>query len=208
MYDSRKQRRVLLPHKSPCSNQPKLDKPVLKKKTASVVQSETIDDTDAAHVSDWWPMRGGLSSEDGPGAWWNKAMRLADTDKCHVMSVRWYMAYHTRELGQTNKHSFGGCYILRNMQTGKVYVGQSVDVPSRIYQHLSDSGGCHGVYDDFCNQSDFEICMINKDDTRYACDADLNRFERDLIAAYDAYHSGYNMTRGNYPERNGRYIYA
>lgn len=173
------------------------------------VRDDSMNDTDIVRASDWWPMRGGLSSEDGPGAWWNEAMRLTGTDKCHVMSVQWYMAYHVRELRQANKHSFGGCYILHNMQDDTVYVGQSVDVPSRVYQHFSDSG-CHGVYDDFCKQVNFEICMIDKDDTKYARDADLNRFERELIAAYDAYRSGYNLTRGNCPGRDwyGRYAYA
>ena len=177
------------------------------------VRDDSMNDTGIVRASDWWPMRGGLSSEDGPGAWWNEAMRLTGTDKCHVMSVRWYMACRAREIGQANKHSFGGCYILHNMQDDTVYVGQSVDVPSRVYQHFSDSG-CHGVYDDFCDkQADFEICMIDKDDTKYARDADLNRFERELIAAYDAYRSGYNLTRGNCPDYSkrdwrGRYAYA
>lgn len=180
---------------------------------ARAVRDDSVDDTSATRASDWWPMRGGLSSEDGPGAWWNTAMRLTGTDKCHVMSVRWYMACRAREIGQTNKHSFSGCYILHNMQDDTVYVGQSVDVPLRVYQHFSDSG-CHGVYDDFCDkQADFEICMIDKDDTKYAHDADLNRFERELIAAYDAYRSGYNLTRGNCPDSSkrdwyGRYAYA
>ena len=180
---------------------------------ARAVRDDSVDNTSITRASDWWPMRGGLSSEDGPGAWWNTAMRLTGTDKCHVMSVRWYMACRAREIGQSNKHSFGGCYILHNMQDDTVYVGQSVDVPSRVYQHFSDSG-CHGVYDDFCDkQADFEICMIDKDDTKYAHDADLNRFERELIAAYDAYRSGYNLTRGNCPDSSerdwrGRYAYA
>lgn len=234
MYSDEK-RRTLLPHRKPCNsqsgNQLKQNKPFVKKpvaakkavspvaekKAASVVQApaafarlnDSVVSTDIVRASDWWPLRGGLSSEDGPDAWWNTAMRLTGTRKCHVMSIQWYMAYHVRELRQANKHSFGGCYILRNMQTGIVYVGQSVDVPSRVYQHFSDSG-CHGVYDDFCNkQADFEICMIDKDDTKYEYDDDLNRFERELIAAYDAYRSGYNLTRGNCLEEDDwLYVYA
>lgn len=65
------------------------------------VRDDSVDDTSITRASDWWPMRGGLSSEDGPGAWWNttlqsrilcSASRIAHIVSSMPCSISWIMA--------------------------------------------------------------------------------------------------------------------
>lgn len=92
-----------------------------------------------------------------------------------------------------------GCYIIRNTENGKCYVGQSKDVIRRIKQHFKGTVPNNPVFaEDYYtsknpNKEDlFEIKVIElqtKDE--------LDQTEKELIEEYDAYRTGYNGTQGN-----------
>ncbi len=91
-----------------------------------------------------------------------------------------------------------GCYVIRNTENGKCYVGQSKDVMRRIKQHFNGTRPKNdSFFDDYYSSS-----YINKNDlfefTILSCRTDeLNKKEKELIAQYDAYDFGYNKTHGN-----------
>lgn len=92
-----------------------------------------------------------------------------------------------------------GCYIIRNTENGKCYVGQSKDVMRRIKQHFKGTVPNNPIFaEDYYtsknpNKEDlFEIKVIElqtKDE--------LDQTEKELIEEYDAYRTGYNGTQGN-----------
>ena len=88
---------------------------------------------------------------------------------------------------------FTGIYVLHNITKDMYYVGQSVRVVARVGQHLTGHGN-GDVYADFKYGDEFEISTVSLADSGYDS---LNDLEREAIAAYDAYNSGYNKTAGN-----------
>lgn len=104
-----------------------------------------------------------------------------------------FFAIRNQYRGALNKFDFMGCYVLRNVDNGKCYVGQAVHVPQRVTAHFTGRGN-GDVYVDYCSGDEFEIRMIDITQTKYKR---LNDLERHLIFAYDAYNVGYNKTRGN-----------
>lgn len=92
-----------------------------------------------------------------------------------------------------------GCYIIRNTENNKAYVGQSKDIYRRIKQHFKGTEPRNIIFaeDYFTSKLDdkenlFEIKIIpleTKDE--------LDKTERELIELYDACNSGYNGTKGN-----------
>jgi len=92
-----------------------------------------------------------------------------------------------------------GCYIIRNTENNRVYVGQSKDIYRRIKQHFKGTEPKNIIFaeDYFTSKIDnkedlFEIKIIpleTKDE--------LDKTERELIKHYDACNSGYNGTKGN-----------
>lgn len=79
--------------------------------------------------------------------------------------------------------------VIRDMY----YVGQSVRVLARVTQHLSGHGN-GDLYADYKYGDKFMVRTISLTESGYQS---LNDLERDMIAAYDAYRTGYNATRGN-----------
>lgn len=92
-----------------------------------------------------------------------------------------------------SQSEFTGIYILRNLNNGMCYVGQSVRVMSRVQQHLTGHGN-GDVYADYKHGDDFTVQTISLAASGYDS---LNDLERDAIFTYDAFNSGYNRTRGN-----------
>lgn len=92
-----------------------------------------------------------------------------------------------------------GCYIIRNKENDKCYVGQSKDVLRRIKQHFRGTTPNNIVFaEDYYssqiqNREDlFEVKIIpcgTKDE--------LDRTEKQLISDYDSWNHGYNGTSGN-----------
>lgn len=92
-----------------------------------------------------------------------------------------------------------GCYVIRNVENEKCYVGQSKDVMKRIRQHFSgtvpkNSIFCEDYYSTEPIERDglFEIRII-----RCSTKDELDFTERNLIAVYDSCNCGYNGTSGN-----------
>jgi hypothetical protein len=97
------------------------------------------------------------------------------------------------KLRKTIQGDVVGVYILLNINKGKHYVGQAKKVYFRINQHFTGKGN-QEVYADFMYGNNFRIKIIRLGDSGYY---DLDKLEKDMIAKYDAYHSGYNKTVGN-----------
>ena len=95
---------------------------------------------------------------------------------------------------------FKGCYIIRNVENNKIYVGQSKDIATRITQHFDTD--CkplnHIFFEDYYNSK-----LTNKTDLfeiRFeVCDSkdDLDKREKELINQFNSFNYGYNGTRGN-----------
>lgn len=90
-----------------------------------------------------------------------------------------------------------GCYIIRNKENKKCYVGQSKDVYKRIKQHFKGTVPnniifAEDYYSSYDNDNLFELLIVpctTKDE--------LDATERRLIAEYEARTKGYNGTSGN-----------
>ena len=93
----------------------------------------------------------------------------------------------------SQKYDYEGVYILYNKTRHMYYVGQAVNVLSRINQHLTGHGN-GDVYADFKYGDRFSITSIRLRGSGYAT---LNELERHCIAQYKADSTGYNKTRGN-----------
>ena len=99
-----------------------------------------------------------------------------------------------------NYEKIVGCYVIRNRENGKCYVGQSKDVLKRICkQHFNGTEIKNIIFaEDYYaskmeNKSDlFEVKIIKLNSK-----ADLDQKERELIEEYDSFYNGYNGTKGN-----------
>lgn len=88
-----------------------------------------------------------------------------------------------------------GIYVLENTTTGKLYVGQSVDIDKRRQEHFNSmqKGKHHNVYiqQDYNMGHDFTFGVLEY------CDlASLNQQEKYWINRLNTYHNGYNLTAG------------
>ena len=90
-----------------------------------------------------------------------------------------------------------GCYVIRNDEKNKYYVGQSKDVVKRIKQHFSGTVPKNIIFaEDYYrsqNNDNLFSVKIHKLSTKDEMDA----MEKYLIDYYDAYSQGYNKTQGN-----------
>lgn len=90
-----------------------------------------------------------------------------------------------------------GCYVIRNTENGKCYVGQSKDVFKRLKQHFKGTVPNNIIFaeDYYSSQNKdnlFEVKILPR-----TTKDELDSTERQLIEDYDAYNSGYNGTNGN-----------
>lgn len=92
-----------------------------------------------------------------------------------------------------------GCYVIRNRENGKCYVGQSKDVMRRIKQHFNGTVPKNQVFsEDYYTSSMkskedmFEVFVFETNEK-----GSLDSKERELIEKYNSYGFGYNRTSGN-----------
>ena len=89
--------------------------------------------------------------------------------------------------------NFAGVYILYNKSKNMYYVGQSKQVLNRVNAHFTGKGN-GDVYADYKYGDIFSIRMIALENSGFNS---LNELERNTIARYNSFSSGYNKTRGN-----------
>lgn len=92
-----------------------------------------------------------------------------------------------------------GCYVIRNTQNNKCYVGQSKDIMKRIKQHFRGT-----IPNNIIFAEDYYLCPSDKRDSIFEiklipCETkdELDRTEKRLIEEYDSFKNGYNGTAGN-----------
>ena len=87
-----------------------------------------------------------------------------------------------------------GVYVIYNKNKKMYYVGQATRLFFRVNQHFTGHGN-GDVYGDYKRGGDkFTIKLLPLVNSGYY---DLDKFEKDMIAKYDAYNNGYNKTIGN-----------
>ena len=86
-----------------------------------------------------------------------------------------------------------GVYIIHNESKDMYYIGQAKRLFFRINQHFTGHGN-GDVYADYKYGDDFAIKIVPLANSGYQ---DIDLLEKDMIQKYDAYHRGYNRTRGN-----------
>ncbi len=91
-----------------------------------------------------------------------------------------------------------GCYIIHNIENDRYYIGQSKDVYKRLSQHFNGM-----VPNNIIFAEDYYSCKNSREDLfavkiiPLKTKDELDKTERELIARYDAFNSGYNKTAGN-----------
>lgn len=105
-----------------------------------------------------------------------------------------------KKLSGMNYEKIVGCYVIKNIEKNKYYVGQSKDVLKRVCkQHFNGTKIKNIAFAEDYYSSKLE----NKDDLfevriiRLNTKDELDKKEKELIEAYDAFNSGYNETNGN-----------
>ena len=97
------------------------------------------------------------------------------------------------------KNIICGIYKITNLETGECYIGQSVDVKKRIYDHLKAACGVDTPKDNLLYQAmkkygieNFSIELLQE-----CSNQELNQKEKYFIELYQSYIYGYNKTSGN-----------
>ena len=92
-----------------------------------------------------------------------------------------------------------GIYKITNLETGECYIGQSVDVKKRIYDHLKAACGVDTPKDNLLYQAmkkygieNFSIELLQE-----CTSQELNQKEKYYIELYQSHIYGYNKTSGN-----------
>lgn len=92
-----------------------------------------------------------------------------------------------------------GCYIIRNRENNKCYVGQSKDIIARLNQHFKGTEPSNIIFAKDYYESElsdksllFEVRIV-----QLSTKDEMDDTEKELIAEYDAYINGYNSTSGN-----------
>lgn len=92
-----------------------------------------------------------------------------------------------------------GIYKITNLKTGECYIGQSVDVKKRIYDHLKAACGVDTPKDNLLYQAmkkygieNFSIELLQE-----CASQELNQKEKYFIELYQSHIYGYNKTSGN-----------
>lgn len=92
-----------------------------------------------------------------------------------------------------------GIYKITNLKTGECYIGQSVDVKKRIYDHLKAACGVDTPKDNLLYQAmkkygieNFSIELLQE-----CTNQELNQKEKYFIELYQSHIYGYNKTSGN-----------
>lgn len=134
--------------------------------------------------------------------------KIFNTDKLTI-SISYSAPVNLTDVASTN-WMFAGIYKITNNISGKCYIGQAVDIRSRLMEHLNASNtGKNVIYkairkygaDNFTCQVLLIINTFGK--TKQEIKLELNAHEVFYIDLYDSYNSGYNMTPGGDSGRLG-----
>lgn len=91
--------------------------------------------------------------------------------------------------GNVTFPELAGCYILSNLENGKVYVGKSENLNKRIACHFTGRGGHPDVYFDYRSGAAFSVQWIILADTDYSF---LSEMETNLMVLLNSIRRGYN----------------
>ena len=99
-----------------------------------------------------------------------------------------------------------GIYRITNKINGKTYIGQSINIEERWKKHIKGSprytSHIHSAIKKY-GVENFEFAVLLE------CPANmLNVWERDMIALYDSYDNGYNLTLGGEGCDKGKNSYS
>lgn len=92
-----------------------------------------------------------------------------------------------------------GCYVIKNCEKYKCYVGQSKDIFRRLNQHFKGTQPKNIIFAEDYYTSKYE----NKDELfevkiiKCQSKDELDKKEKELIELYDSFNNGYNGTNGN-----------
>ena len=109
------------------------------------------------------------------------------------MTPEAFLAARRTGARRVGEKDFPGVYVLHNVAKDRYYVGQGQRVLDRVFQHFSGRGN-GDVYADWSYGDAFTIRTIALRGSGYRS---LDDLERDAIATYDGWGSGYNKTHGN-----------
>ena len=136
--------------------------------------------------------KGGFQSKEEALAWCAKMLRAKQIKQTEFKTISVEEFFRQRS---TRKESGDvvGVYVLYNEKSKQCYVGQAKKIYERVYQHFMGHGNCD-VYADFKYGATFTVTLIPLTSSGYQ---DLDKLEKDMIAKYDSYNSGYNRNSGN-----------
>ena len=117
----------------------------------------------------------------------------------------WTLFYHTSfveniwksKIGKNKKIS--GIYKITNLKTKKSYIGQSVDIYTRLATHVKTGLGM--LFSNTNNQMYDDMMAIGPENFSYEVVEITNKLdEREVywISYFDTFKNGYNLTPGNY----------
>jgi hypothetical protein len=105
-----------------------------------------------------------------------------------------------KKLAGMNYEKLVGCYIIRNIEKNKYYVGQSKDVLKRVCrQHFNGTKVKNIIFaeDYYSSQIDNKDDLFEVKIIKLETKDELDKKEQELIEEYDSFNSGYNGTNGN-----------
>lgn len=119
---------------------------------------------------------------------------VIEAEKMKMMNTIYARDFYKYE-NELNERGFGtrGIYIFTNLKNNKSYVGQSINILSRIRTHLGGRGNPE-LYRDIEKGNKFTIQLVRLADSEFS---NLDSLEKHYISKHDSYVSGYNKTRGN-----------
>lgn len=97
-----------------------------------------------------------------------------------------------------SEFSWPGCYVIRNRNNGKCYVGRSNDVHRRLHEHFRGTvPQKSNFFEDYYSCSPSTRSELFEVRVYFVQDEDeLSQLERELIARYDSFLHGYNRNTG------------
>jgi len=137
----------------------------------------------------------------------NEVVRLKTALKADINKVRPLVVECPDDSGFIPMKAIGGmkyerivgCYVIRNRENNKCYIGQSKDVIKRLKQHFRGT-----VPNNIVFAEDYYSSLPEKKDVlfdvriiRLQTKDELDATEKEMIQYYDSFSNGYNGTAGN-----------
>ena len=92
-----------------------------------------------------------------------------------------------------------GCYVIKNSEKYKCYVGQSKDIFRRLNQHFKGTQPKNIIFaqDYYTSQYENKDNLFEVKIVKCQSKDELDKKEKELIELYDSFNNGYNGTNGN-----------